>query len=424
MKYPLLFVVGLICGLVILGVGTVHQSMLILALPMIVYLFSAILARPEDVKLAVHRHISAPHARATDPVTVQLTVTNEGDAIDELWIWEVLPEGVRRTEGQSSTVAFIPKGGKIELEYTLTAERGRYDNYPTLTAARDFSGLFEAPLICRTTSNLTILPSYPRLGKIKIQPPQTRGFAGPIASRQGGTGIGFWSVREYQAGDPQRRINWKLTARSTDELFTNVFEQERVADIGIILDARQPANVVTAAGSLFEHSVSAAAALAATFLKDGNRVSLLIYGSGLDRVFPGYGKNHLDRILRTLAKAKPELNYALESLNYLPTRIFPAKSQIVMVSPLLPDDIAVLSRMRSFGYDVTVVSPDPVSFSADGAHDSLTWAYRFAYAERNATLRQVRRSGVRLVNWHVRESLDAAIRETNAHQPQRGNLGL
>ena len=56
--------------------------------------------------------------------------------------------------------------------------------------------------------------------------------------------MSFWGVREYQMGDSLRHINWKIAARrmiaarQAQELFTNEFEQERIADVGLILDAR------------------------------------------------------------------------------------------------------------------------------------------------------------------------------------------
>jgi uncharacterized protein (DUF58 family) len=237
-------------------------------------------------------------------------------------------------------------------------------------------------------------------------------------------GIGFLGVRDYQAGDPQRRINWRRSARSDRALYTNVFEQERVADVGLILDARQKVNVITPSGSLFEQAVSATAALAETFLDDGNRVSLLIYGAGMARVLPGYGRYHRERMLRTLARATPGLNYALESLTNLPTQVFPAKSQIVMVSPLSPEDIPVLARMRAYGYAVLVISPDPILFSSTIFQDFSSPAYRIARAERQLMLRQARRSGVQLVDWVVEQSLDIAIRETFAHQPHINRVGM
>jgi uncharacterized protein (DUF58 family) len=273
------------------------------------------------------------------------------------------------------------------------------------------------PLVYRTTPQLVVHPRYPKLDRIKIRPPQTRGFAGPVPARQGGTGIDFWGVREYQTGDPQRQINWKLAARSYQELYVNIFEQERVADVGIILDSRQRTNIIKNSDSLFEHAVRAAAAIAENFLDDGNRVSLLIYGSAMAGVFPGYGNIQRDRILRVLSKASPGVNYALESLTHLPTRFFPAKSQIVFVSSLLPEDIPIIVRMRAHGYGVIVISPDPVSYEGGFDRDFTSPVYRIAYAERTLMLRQLQQSRVHTVNWRVDQPLEVAIRDMLTRHP-------
>jgi uncharacterized protein (DUF58 family) len=130
-----------------------------------------------------------------------------------------------------------------------------------------------------------------------------------------------------------------------------------------------------------------------------------------------------DRILKALSKAKPGVNYALESLANLPTRFFPVKSQIIMVSPLLPEDIPVIVRMRAHGYAVIVISPDPVAFESAG--DGHIPAYRVAFADRAFLLHQIRRSGAQIVNWHVDQPLEIAIRDALARQPTLNNrIGL
>lgn len=409
MKLTLLLIIALIFAAVILGLASLQRDVMILAIPLLVYLFVAILQRPDDIKLTVTREISPDYAPQGTPITVKLTIYNQGEAIDELSLWDILPEGVRKIEGKASAVGYLESQGRMELQYIVEANRGEYRAYETHVYVRDFLGLFESTHVYQTSPRLLIHPRYPKLERIKIRPPQTRGFAGPIAARQGGSGIDFWMVREYQAGDPQRQVNWKLAARSDQELYTNIFEQERVADVGIILDSRQRVNVVTAQGSLFEYSVRAAASLAENFLDDGNRVSLLIYGSGLGWVFPGYGRFQRDRILKALARARPEVNFALESLSSLPTRFFPAKSQIVMVSPLIPEDISTIALMRSHGYAVMIISPDPISYESGILHDFTSQAYRLAYAERELMLRQIRHTGAQIVNWRVTQPLETTI---------------
>lgn len=417
MRPSLTYLLALTVALVLLGAATLRGGVVVLAIPLMAYLFAAIYARPEALDLKLTREIEPENAPQGTPLTVKLTLTNQGAALDELTVRDLIPPGVRKLDGEAETTVYLPAGGKVELEYTIQAARGEYDHYEVEAATRDFLHLFEISTVYRTTPRFLIHPLYPKLNRIKIRPPQTHGFAGPIAARQGGSGIDFWAVREYQTGDPQRQINWRLSARAERDLYTNVFEQERVADVGIILDARERTNVTTADGWLFEHAVGAAAALAQNFLDDGNRVSLMVYGSGVMRVFPGYGRVQRDRILNALAKARPGVNYALENLTHLPTRFFPTQSQLVLVSPLLPEDMPVIMGMRARGYALILVSPDPISFEAGGAHDLSSAAYRIASAERALMLRQARQAGAQVVDWRVDQPLEAAMREALARQP-------
>ena len=98
-----------------------------------------------------------------------------------------------------------------------------------------------------------------------------------------------------------RRLNWRLSARNPNRLFTNEFESEEIADYGLILDSRRVINSEELDEEIFENSVSAAASLASEFLKKGNRVSMLLYGKPVSHVFPGYGKLQLHSILKKLA---------------------------------------------------------------------------------------------------------------------------
>jgi uncharacterized protein (DUF58 family) len=224
-------------------------------------------------------------------------------------------------------------------------------------------------------------------------------------------------VREYQLGDPLRSVNWRVTARHEDSLFANEFEQERIADIGIILDARQQTEVQNSSGILFEFSVRATAALADVFLRDGNRVGLLVYGRGMDRTFPGTGKVQRERIMRALARARTGSNMALENLEYLPTRFFPAKSEVILVSPLAQSDLAVLTRLRALGYSVLVVSPDPVNFEAlTLGHDKIIdLAFRLARIERVLLLRNLQRMGIQVIDWQVDQPINRAIQVAAGH---------
>jgi len=82
------------------------------------------------------------------------------------------------------------------------------------------------------------LPPVRRIRRVAIRPRRTNVYSGTIPARLGGPGVEFFGVREYARGDPPAWINWNISARHPQSLYSNEFEQERVADIGIVLDSR------------------------------------------------------------------------------------------------------------------------------------------------------------------------------------------
>src|SRR5258706_15919748 len=98
-----------------------------------------------------------------------------------------------------------------------------------------------------------IFPPVTRLRHVAIRPQRTRVYAGTIPARVGGSGTEFFGVREYHPGDPPRAINWRASAHQEDILYANEFQQERVGDVGIILDGRLRMNEFAHGHSLFEY---------------------------------------------------------------------------------------------------------------------------------------------------------------------------
>ncbi|MCL5996638.1 MAG: DUF58 domain-containing protein [Chloroflexi bacterium] len=433
----------LIFALVLLGLATLNGGIVALAMPLVIYLAVARLRMPEAPRLRVGRSLSLEHTSPGVPVVVKLDITNEGAPLDELRVEDVVCPGLEVIEGETSTLGALPSGGRIELAYTVRGNRGEFNFDDLHIRSSDSLGLFEQFHVLSAPAYLLIRPQVRRLRPVAVRPPRTRGFAGPIPARQSGSGVDFIGLREYQMGDRLRWMNWRVSARHEQNLFTNQFEQERIADVGLILDARQQNDVLTSDGSLFDHAIQATASLADTFLEAGNRVGLLIYGRGREGVFPGYGHVQRERIFRALGRTAAGHNYALESLYHLPTRFFPAHSQIVFIGPLNGgDDVAVLTRLRANGYAVMVVSPDPVAFEMQGlipesnqsnvrrtdtrsGHErpaitrmtGTEYANRLSYVERRLALLRLKRVGVQVIDWRVDQPLDQAL----ATASPRGN---
>ncbi len=285
-------------------------------------------------------------------------------------------------------------------------------------AAGDHFSLFRLERQIEIPGRLLVYPRTARLHPIDLRPRRTYGFAGPIPARRAGSGVDFYGVREYALGDRLRTINWRVSARHERRLFTNEFQQESLADVGLILDARTQSDVHTGAGTLFEYSVQATSSLADLFLRAGHRVGLLTFGP-MARVFPGYGAPQRERILNALARSQPRMSYAFESLSRLPTRFFPPRSQLVVVTPLLPDDLPGLLRIGSLGYAMLIISPDPIDFEIRALPSAagLDLPIRLARLQRAVVMSSLRRVGIRIVSWQTHQPLDRALLVALARQP-------
>jgi uncharacterized protein (DUF58 family) len=405
--------------LLLVGLATMSGPLLALAIPPIVYLVAALVYGPGKLHLTATRSLSDDRVPKDKPVTVQLDITNQGTRLERVEVQDVIPEQLAVIDGQSSLLTSLAPGETASLTYRVQGGRGDVKLGTVRVKASDHLGLFTRQDLLHTPKRLMILPEVMTLRRVAIRPRRTRAYAGPVPARQGGSGVEFFGVREYQMGDPLRWINWRVSARHRPSLFTNEFEQERITDVGLILDARRRTDQQGQDVSLFEHGVRATASLAAAFLGDGNRVGLLVYGGFLDWTFPGYGRIQRERILRSLAGAETGESRVFESLDFIPTRYFPAKSQLVLISPLCDDDVSTLVRLRARGYQLMVISPDPITFEAQSLErdPAVSLAVRIARLERDLLLRRLQRAGIRTVDWQVDTPFDLALHTSLSRQP-------
>jgi uncharacterized protein (DUF58 family) len=90
----------------------------------------------------------------------------------------------------------------------------------------------------------------------------------------------------------------------------------------------------------------------------------------------------------------------------------------VIVSPLSRHDAPQLIRLQAAGYDVLIVSPDPVAFQAQAmaSERNIKEAVRIANVERSFLLRKLNRAGIQVIDWKVDQLPDLALqRAINGH---------
>ena len=383
---------------------------LVLAVPFLLYcgaLFYIRLAGPRAQELSIHRTVDPERIEEGGHVEVALTVENRGDDISMLGLIERLPEGCLTTEGDTALLRPLPAGETLSTTYTLKAPRGIHTFSPAQALVWDRSSFSTTALTLVEESAFFAQPRIEIFDTIPIRPRRTRAFAGVVKANVGGSGLDFFGCREYVPGDDVRRINWRAFAH-WNELVINEYEQERIADVTVILDARQRVNTRIGGTAVFDHAVRAAASLALHFLEQGNYVGLLIYGNYLDWTLPSTGRAQKERILEALARAQTADKSVFEDLRNIPARLFPPRSQLVAVSPLADeDDVEILGILRAREYRILLVSPNvlPSKQAERPADQALSLAVRIAQLRRTLLLDTLRRIGVQVIDWDISEPL-------------------
>jgi uncharacterized protein (DUF58 family) len=408
--------------LVLAALVTRNGALALMALPFFAYLGVGILRAPSPamIELAAERFIEARQTGEGAAVDVRVTIRNAGARVSPVRLTETIQPGMTLTGGSLERWADFVTGDTATLSYSFTAARGTFRWQSLHVAACDPFCLFDTRFEIPAPGEILVRPLVKKFRPFPLRPDSTLHSPGTILADRGGSGTDFWGVREYQAGDPLRRLDWRRTARHPHQFFTKEFELEEIADVGLILDARSRGNVTRGDRSLVDFALDATASLAELFLRRGNRAGLLALGELMTVVYPGYGRVQLNRILRGLADIRSDGPSGPVSLEQAPLRIFGSRALIVIVSPLRTHDWQVFLRLRARGHEGLLISPDPIDFSRGGAAgDPITrHAVRTALLERRLELRRIARLGVRVIDWKVAEPLAPLVR--NALRTARG----
>lgn len=423
MNNKILVVGSIIFSLLIAALITRNGDIAWMMLPFLAYLGIGILQTPplEKVRFSAGRTLEQSRSNGNAFVDVNLSVQNQALETVYLSIREIIQAGMKITDGDLSRWAELRPGESAELKYTFTAVRGSFSWNSIRIVMSDPLGLVETEMFLPASAMVQIRPQIKKFKAIPFRPHSTLHSPGSIPARLGGSGTDFFGVREYHSGDSLRWLDWRLTARHPRKYFTKEFEQEEIAEIGLILDARQSTELRVGAESLFESSLGATASLAEMFLHQGHRVSLFVFGATMLQVFPGYGKVQLHRIMGCLSRANVGLENRMSApLGYIPIRMFPSRALIIIISPLVSADLYIFRRLRAYGYQVLLVSPDPIDFAYPTlAQDTTTrLAIRAARLARRLQLNDISQLQVPVIDWKISQPLFPLVR--NALTRSRG----
>jgi uncharacterized protein (DUF58 family) len=154
-------------------------------------------------------------------------------------------------------------------------------------------GFFRRGQRIGATGEVLVYPSIQEISPHFHMLPFLPGF---LEGSRVGPGENLYSMRKYQEGESSRIIDWKATSK-TGELMAREFDRDEESKFCLILDTRMHEPAADYEKN-FEKAVSLAAGIAAHFLEEGVGIEFLTPDDYQAR---GSGRNHLYRILRSLA---------------------------------------------------------------------------------------------------------------------------
>ncbi len=171
-----------------------------------------------------------------------------------------------------------------------------------------------------------------------------------------GRGMEFDEVREYQAGDEIRDIDWNVTARQ-GRAFIKRYVEEREQTVFFAVDVSGSNRFGTSGRFKDEIAAEICAVLAFSATQNNDRVGLLTFTDRVEEIVPpAKGRKHVLRVVREMLFSEPEgrgtdVQLALDTLNHHLKR----RAIVFLVSDFLTGDLRTVLRQTNRRHDLVVI---------------------------------------------------------------------
>jgi uncharacterized protein (DUF58 family) len=174
-------------------------------------------------------------------------------------------------------------------------------------------------------------------------------FAGEYHSSFRGQGLEFSEVREYQAGDNYRDIDWNVSAR-LGLPFIKKYRETRELSVVFIVDISASQFLGTISTLKKERIAEIVATLAFSAVANGDRCGLIMYSDRLEKFLPPRkGRNRALEILREILYHEPRgKTTSLSGACEYAGKILKKRSVVFLLSDFLDSgyekEMAILSK--------------------------------------------------------------------------------
>jgi uncharacterized protein (DUF58 family) len=351
----LLFAIGILGSLV--SGAPIYSR--ILYLSTLLLTVSWLWARLSLQGMKIVRQARSLRANVGDIFEEHFEVTNNG-MLACLWV-EVLNASLMPGAKGSRLLTGIGRHQKRSyVARTWLMRRGSFSLGPTALTSGDPFGLFKAQKQFPALDSLVVLPMLVEIAS----------FPSPLGLLPGGKPISrkaidvtphASSVREYNPGDPLKRIHWPSTVRR-GQLMVKEFDRDPQAEVWLFMDAQatvhaeQPYELsadqldgwlfskrptFSLPPSTLEYAISITASLAHYFIGKDRAVGFVASGQ-VQTIIPAERTvRQEDKILEVLAFLEAEGELPLGSLVSAQAKQLPRGSSAILVTPTTQPEILI-----------------------------------------------------------------------------------
>ena len=336
------------------------------------------------VGLEVQHSLTQTHAFVGETIEYHVKITNRKVVpVPWLEVRSEVPEMLVPTNRALETsgiqkIALLKRTSGVRWYERVTwrypiplTTRGYFSFGSTRLRAGDLFGFFTGEQVQSGVISLWVYPEVVPLAELGLESVR------PFGERRGIVPYAedptrLHGLRDYRAGDPLKRVDWKATARRR-ALQSRIYDPASQPQIMLALNVATMPHVSQGyVPEVFEQAVSVAASLAAAFSDARAPIGLIANctypGRNANlRVPPGRATGQLTRIFEALAMADLFAVSPIEQLLANEARQLPAGSTVVLVTALLSPPVeAALLRLSRRGHRAAVVyigvdAPTPIA---------------------------------------------------------------
>ena len=241
--------------------------------------------------------------------------------------------------------------------------RGSYRFGPVQLRVRDILGRLASEERVELSDTLVVAPAMAAVRQAEHE-------TSPLGERRARHSLTvdpalFAGVRPFQAGDSQRLVHWRATARLGSAV-SRRFEPARGRTVMLVVDVQTvDGPVLTWDEDAFESLTVVAASLARRLLADGASLGMAAanFAGSAQRfawLAPRASMAQLPRAGELLARIGPVPSAPLSALLAWLTRRMPAEAALILVTARDPGlHLAALRRMKRMGFGVELMTVGP-----------------------------------------------------------------